>query len=110
RPSLGELHRVRRIMKKILAMGITALSLALISEQQASAWVNWKFGAGINFNWQSGGNNFLWGAFRNGQPPAPDCCPPPCCPGGVPGCAPGCAPGNRGYPGFPPYTSGEFQY
>jgi hypothetical protein len=94
-------------MKKILAMGIAALSLALICEQQASAWCNWKFGAGINFNYQSGGNNVLWGAFRNGQPPAPDCCPPGC----PPGVAPGCAPGFRGgYPGFPPYGPGEFQY
>jgi hypothetical protein len=59
-------------MKKLLVMGVLGLSLALITEDKASAWVNAKFGVGLNWSWQSGGNNFLWGAFRNGQPPGPD--------------------------------------
>jgi hypothetical protein len=69
------------IMKKFLAMSVLALSVAALSQQSASAWVNTKFGAGINFAYQSGGNNFLWGAFRNGQPPAPEC--PVGCPSGA---------------------------
>jgi len=60
-------------MKKILVLGALALSTGLLSEQPASAWVNAKFGVGLNWSWQSGGNNFPWGLFRNGQPPGPDC-------------------------------------
>jgi hypothetical protein len=62
-------------MKKILVMGALAVAIAAVSQQQASAWMNWKFGAGVNAAWQSGGNTWLWGAFRNGQPPGPDCGP-----------------------------------
>ena len=61
-------------MKKFLAMGVLALGVAALAQQPASAWVNTKFGAGINWAYQSGGNNVLWGAFRNGQPPAPEGC------------------------------------
>ncbi len=94
-------------MKKILALGTLALSVALCSEQQASAWLNCKFGIGLNWSWQSGGNNFLWGAFRNGQPPGPE------------GAYPGQHPGGPG-PGYPPpgtfpttppfYGPHDFQY
>src|SRR6516162_1554493 len=92
-------------MKKILVLGALALSIGLLSEQHASAWVNAKFGVGLNWNWQSGGNNFLWGFFRNGQPPGPDCCYPR---GGYPG-YPG---GGHGpaFPGFTPYGPNDFQY
>ena len=61
-------------MKKFLTTGILALTLAALSTQDAPAWLNWKFGVGMNMGWQSGGNNTLWGLFRNGQPPAPDIC------------------------------------
>jgi hypothetical protein len=61
-------------MKKFITMGILALAVAAISTQEAPAWLNWKFGLGMNLGWQSGGNNTLWGLFRNGQPPAPDTC------------------------------------
>jgi hypothetical protein len=88
-------------MKKILVLGALALSIGLLSQQQASAWVNCKFGVGLNWNWQSGGNNFLWGAFRNGQPPGPDCCYA----GGHPGSRPGST-----FPGFTPYGPYDFQY
>src|ERR1700677_1065819 len=66
-------------MKKFIALGALALSVAAFSAQQASAWTNFKFGAGINFGYQAGGNNFGWGLFRNGQPPCSDSCG-----GGVP--------------------------
>lgn len=61
------------IMKKFLTMGALALSLAAICVAPAPAWLNWKFGIGLNLGWQSGGNNTLWGLFRNGQPPGPEC-------------------------------------
>jgi hypothetical protein len=59
-------------MKKIVLAGLVALSVMAISQQQASAWVNSKFGVGLNWDVQSGGNQFLWGAWRNGQPPGPE--------------------------------------
>jgi hypothetical protein len=59
-------------MKKLFTLGALALSVAAVSHEQASAWINWKAGAGVNLGYQSGGNNFLWGAFRNGQPPGPE--------------------------------------
>jgi hypothetical protein len=59
-------------MKKFVAMGALALILAACSQQEASAWINSKFGVGLNWSWQSGGNNLAWGVFRNGQPPACD--------------------------------------
>src|ERR1700733_15402532 len=68
-------------MKKILLVGALALLALFSAQQQASAWLNFKFGAGINWAWQSGGNNTLWGLFRNGQPPGfgpqydPSCLP-----------------------------------
>lgn len=109
-------------MKRMMTAGILALSLCALAEQNASAWVNHKFGIGLNWNWQSGGNNFLWGLFRNGQPPGPGC-DAGGCPGGFggPGCLPGAFPGG-GYPGaggghfpgfVPPgniYGPQDFQY
>jgi hypothetical protein len=59
-------------MKKILAIGILAITAIACSQQQASAWINSRFGVGLNWDVQSGGNNFLWGAFHNGQPPGPE--------------------------------------
>lgn len=56
-------------MKKFLMMGALAMALAVLSTQQAPAWINVKFNAGLNYGYQAGGNNLLWGAFRNGQPP-----------------------------------------
>jgi hypothetical protein len=61
-------------MKRFLAIGALTIAAAAISTPEAPAWVNWKLGVGLNMGWQAGGNNFLWGLFRNGQPPAPDFC------------------------------------
>jgi hypothetical protein len=63
------------IMKKFLSMSALALTVAALSTQEAPAWINSKFGVGLNWGWQSAGNNLGWGFFRNGQPPAPDTCP-----------------------------------
>lgn len=59
-------------MKKILALGVLTLGLFAATERPAQAWVNSKFGIGLNWHLQSGGNNFLWGLFRNGQVPGPE--------------------------------------
>ena len=59
-------------MKKIIASGLLAVCLIAVSKQEASAWVNSKFGIGLNWDFQSGGNSFLWGLWRNGQPPGPE--------------------------------------
>lgn len=86
-------------MKKFLFLGLTALGLALLSEQPAQAWINSKFSVGLNWHWQSGGNSLLWGAFRNGQAPGfgPAFQFQPAPPGGFPG-------------NFPHYGPQEFQY
>lgn len=59
-------------MKKIVLAGLIAIAAVASSQQQASAWVNSRFSVGLNWGWQSGGNNALWGAWRNGQPPGPE--------------------------------------
>jgi hypothetical protein len=59
-------------MKKIAVAGLIAIGLIAIVQQQASAWVNHRFSIGLNWHRQAGGNNFLWGAYRNGQPPGPE--------------------------------------
>lgn len=59
-------------MKKFLIMGFLAVVGLALAQQQASAWVNCKFGVGLNWQFQSGGNSCFWGAFVNGQPPGSD--------------------------------------
>ncbi|MBI2806859.1 MAG: hypothetical protein HYX68_17915 [Planctomycetes bacterium] len=59
-------------MKKLVLAGLAAVLVMGISQQQASAWVNSKFSVGLNWGFQSGGNQLLWGAWRNGQPPGPE--------------------------------------
>lgn len=59
-------------MNKFILSGMMALGLAMASGQEAKAWVNFKFGVGLNWHWQSGGNNFLWGLARGGQVPGPE--------------------------------------
>src|SRR5262249_44155088 len=77
-------------MKRLLVAGALALMAVVAAASEAPAWINFKFGAGINWSWQSGGNNFLWGLFRNGQPPGPE---------------------GFGFPGpTPHYGPQEFQY
>jgi hypothetical protein len=74
-------------MKKFITMGALSLAVAAVCSAPAPAWLNWRFGIGLNFGWQSGGNNTMWGLFRNGQPPGPDCCPGGGC--GLPPAGPG---------------------
>lgn len=59
-------------MKKFLLTGVCALSLLAMTRQEASAWCNVRFGAGVNLAWQSGGTSIGWGLFRSAQPPGPD--------------------------------------
>jgi hypothetical protein len=59
-------------MKRIVLAGLVAVGMMAIGQQHASAWVNSKFGVGLNWDVQSGGNNLLWGLWRNGQPPGPE--------------------------------------
>ncbi|MSQ95730.1 MAG: hypothetical protein EXR98_14410 [Gemmataceae bacterium] len=59
-------------MKKFLAVGILAIGLIAMSQNQASAWVKWNIGVGANLGWSSGGNSLLWGAYRGAQPGEPD--------------------------------------
>jgi len=58
-------------MKKLIILSAVTGALLLATEQQASAWSNIKFGAGVSLHWQTGDNNLLWGVFRNGQIPHP---------------------------------------
>lgn len=98
-------------MRKLLVLGALALAVTVLSQQKASAWCHWKFGVGLNLEHQAGGNNWFWGAFRNGQVPGyPDHVnAQPNCPAqyaknynwyGPPG--PGCPNGQCAPPGFGP--------
>ena len=58
-------------MKKILTAGLLAIAVIAMSQQQASAWICARLGAGVNLGWQSGDNCFGWfGMWHNG--PFPD--------------------------------------
>lgn len=59
-------------MKKFALAGLFAIAAIALSQQQASAWVNHRFSVGLNWHRQSANNNFIWGAFRNGQVPGPE--------------------------------------
>jgi hypothetical protein len=59
-------------MKKIALAGLVALSMIALGQQQASAWVNSKFSIGLNWQRESGNNNFFWGLYHNGQVPGPE--------------------------------------
>jgi hypothetical protein len=56
-------------MNRLAFAAIASLAVVVSSSSPASAWVNSKFGIGLNWERQSGNNNFLWGMFRNGQVP-----------------------------------------
>jgi hypothetical protein len=103
-------------MNRILTLGVLALGLILGSQQQASAWCNFKFGAGINWDYQSGNNCFGWGLWHSGEVPGPEAfgCG---CPGGCP--SPymnyGGGPGPDCYAGYgagagPAYAGGQMNY
>jgi hypothetical protein len=59
-------------MKKFLMMGVLAVTAVMLSQQQASAWINTRFSIGFNWQWQSGNNSWFWGTFVNGQTPGFD--------------------------------------
>jgi hypothetical protein len=59
-------------MKKVLVAGMLAVAMIAATGQQVSAWHNNRFSIGLNWQHQSGGNSWLWGAYRNGQPPGPE--------------------------------------
>lgn len=60
-------------MKKIIITGLLTLVAMCASQNQASAWCNSRFGVGLNWNYASGGNSFLFGLIKNGQPGGADC-------------------------------------
>jgi hypothetical protein len=62
-------------MKHVLAAGMLAICLIAVSQQQVAAWGHQRFSIGLNWERQSGGNNFGWGAWRNGQLPGPEMFP-----------------------------------
>jgi hypothetical protein len=80
-------------MKKILLLGLLAIGASALSQQSASAWVNSRFGIGLNWDYQSGGNQIAWGLWQNNQPGGAD-------PAGLHGnknqqqCAPAFVPGQ----------------
>jgi hypothetical protein len=55
-------------MKKFLFIGALALAVAAFLQQHVYAWKCANFSVGLNWSYQSGGNNLLWGLYRNGQP------------------------------------------
>lgn len=59
-------------MKKLLSIGLLTVCALAVSERQADAWVNAKFSVGLNWHLQSANNNWLWGAWKNGQVPGPE--------------------------------------
>ncbi|MBI1832711.1 MAG: hypothetical protein HYR84_14820 [Planctomycetes bacterium] len=94
-------------MKKIVLAGLFAITMMGFSQQQASAWVNTRFSVGLNWHHQAGGNNFLWGAWRNGQPPGPEAF------GGFGGhhhAAPMAHPAPQGYAPMPNYPAQAYYY
>lgn len=72
-------------MRKVFVTGLLAVCLMAVSQQQASAWTNARFGIGMNFGFSSGGNSLGWGIIRGAQPPGPEMYQ-----------------GNQGYPQFAP--------
>ena len=59
-------------MKKLLSIGLLTVCALVVGEHQARAWVNAKFSVGLNWHLQSANNNWLWGAWKNGQVPGPE--------------------------------------
>jgi hypothetical protein len=79
-----------------------------VSAQPALAWKNTKFSIGMNYQSQSGNNDFLWGLWHNGQVPPPlpppGYPPPAYAPVGYPPPVPGYPPPVPGYPTVPVYV------
>jgi hypothetical protein len=59
-------------MKKLVGMGLLALSVLACTQTQAPAYYKVGIGIGFNFNWESANNSWLWGAWKSGPPPGYD--------------------------------------
>jgi hypothetical protein len=66
---VGTIIRRGENMKKLFGLSVVALAITLISMQEASAWSNIKFGAGFNFQWQTGNNGIGKHFWRSGPLP-----------------------------------------
>jgi hypothetical protein len=65
--------RVRNLpVKKIVAFGLAALALMMMTQQQASAWKKCTFGVGLNLGWEGANNSVLWGVLKGGPGPGMD--------------------------------------
>lgn len=62
-------------MKRIHVACLAALSLVLLSHQQASAYSKFRFGIGFNISWEGANNSFLCGLLKGG--PGPGCASDP---------------------------------
>lgn len=119
-------------MKKMLVPSLLALALLTVTHvNRAQAWKEFRFSAGFDIQYRSGGNRFLWGLYESspgpGIPLPPVHCPPsyasgygmdggmPYCPpqvgdsglvGGGPGGWQGPAPKPEGAPGKAASASG----
>jgi hypothetical protein len=56
-------------VKQIVAVGLAALALMLMTHQQASAWHKCSFGVGMNLACEGGGNSVLWGMAKGAPSP-----------------------------------------
>src|SRR5437016_224120 len=56
-------------MKRLLLGGGLACAALLVSVSEAPAWINFRFSAGLNWSWESGGNCILWGLVRGADSP-----------------------------------------
>ncbi|HKI31174.1 MAG TPA: hypothetical protein VKA46_04860 [Gemmataceae bacterium] len=85
-------------MKKLLIASLAALCVSMACQQEASAWSEFKFSAGVNMGWVGGGNRFFWGLYRSAPYPGGPDLPPVIAVGQGPAPAPyGPAPYGAGY-------------
>jgi hypothetical protein len=92
--------RVRDLpVKKIVAFGLAALALVLVTQQHASAYKKCTFGVGLNLCWEGANNSILWGVAKGGPGPWGDGGY-----GGYPGAGPAITPAPHAYgpSGFDP--------
>jgi len=64
-------------MKHFCSIGLLALSALFAWQEPASAWVRFRFSAGVNGEFSYGGQGgVIFGFWKQGHPPAD--CPQPC--------------------------------
>jgi hypothetical protein len=61
-------------MKKMLVGSVLALAVTLVSQQNASAWHEFRFGVGFDICYRGGGNCWSF-SLSHYNAPYPDCCP-----------------------------------